>query len=394
MPLVPDIVSRLLANGVGTFGQAYTTMLADGWRRFTDTSSHYASQAATTALEVGLSREGAQDLMLHALHLGRNYMTEMASIPALAFSTAVGQYERQHAVPPPSSNNIRIVENKPIMLPLRFHAARQGWALYLVDADKAQTALGHYGEQFQVCRFNGYAMLMLYGIDFQQTDLGAYHEVGVEISARPKANPLAMPGTVVIRMSVDSQWSVIASNAIWSFEKLYTPRMTPSTQAHRITFPVDDSDTNTLAITLPRFGSARSTDVPIQYFTLDRSDSPRRRQPLCTVFHRTARGEGTQYGGHVDVRLGDGTGKNCYCAVGPQNPRICTCKSLSDLGLPGLRPFANGWAEHMAGRVDPGFAIAPPPVKAAETSPGAPHSASATTPTSPSPRRRTARRPA
>ena len=270
------------------------------------------------------------------------------------------------------------------MLPLRFHAARQGWALYFVDAAKAQTALGAYGQQFQVCQFNGHAMLMLYGIDFQQTDLGAYHEVGVEIWARPKDNPIAMPGTVVIRMSVDSEWSATASNAMWSFEKLYTPRMSPIVHGHRVTFPVDDADPNTLAITLPRFGSGRSTNVPLQYFTMERWNKPRRGQPLCTVFHRTAHGEGTQYNGHVDVRLGDGTGQNCFCAVGPQNPRVCTCRSLSDLGLPGLRPFANGWAEHMTGHVDPAFAVAPPPpapVRAAETSPATPRSTSATTPT-------------
>lgn len=381
MPPGSDFLSRLLCNGAGAFGQACTTMLADGWRRTIETGSHYACNAVTTAAEVTASRERMQDLILHTLNLGRNFATEVGSIPGLAFSAAVLQYERQQAASPPSTNNIRIVEKKPIMLPLRFHAARQGWALYLVDAAKAQAALGRFGRQFEVCTFDGRAMLMLYGIDFQQTDLGAYHEIGVEIWAWPKGNPLVMPGTVVLRMSVDSEWSLTASNAIWSFEKLYTPRMSPIVQGRRITIPVDDADDNTLAITLPRFGSGRSSNVPLQYFTLDHSDTPRRDQPLCTVFHRSAHGEGTQYNGHVDVRLGDGSGKHCFCAVGAQNPRVCTCKTLSELGLPGLRPFANGWAEHMTGRVDQAFALAPPPIKPAETPPAVPQPASATIPT-------------
>ena len=392
MPLGNGLVSRLLASGAGTFGQAYTTMLQDGWRRFTDVGSRYASGAAMLALEAGLGNERVEDLMQHALHLGLNFATEMASIPGLAFTGAVVQYERQYGVPPPSGNNIRIVNDKPIMLPLRFHAAKQGWALYLVDAEKAQEALGHYGTQFQVYRFGGSAMLMLYGIDFEQTDFGGYHEVGVELWVQPIDNPTVMPGTVVIRMSVDSEWSRSASNAIWSFEKLLTPHMSPAYRARSVTFPVNDADSNTLAITLPRFGGGRSTNVPLQYFTTDHAGGPRHGQPLCTVFHRTAHGEGMQYGGDVQVRLGDGTGRNCFCGV-DQQKTVCTCKFLRELGLPEHRPVANGWAEHMTGHVDAAFPIAPPPATApaTETPRETPPTSSATTPTSPSPRRRTAR---
>jgi hypothetical protein len=186
-------------------------------------------------------------------------------------------------------------------------------------------------------------------------------------------------------MSVDSEWSRAASNAIWCFEKLFTPRMSPTYRADSVSFPVDDADPNTLAITLPRFGSGRSTNVPLQYFTMECAAGPRRGQPFCTVFHRSAHGEGTQYGGDVQVRLGDGAGRNCFCGVEQKTPTVCTCKSLHELGLPALRPVANGWAEHMNGHVDPAFVLARSPSTAptSETSRETPPTANATTPTSP-----------
>jgi len=360
MSLPSDFISRLLATGPGTFGQAYNTMLADGWQRYVDIGSRYIEGAAKTALEAGFSGERAEDLMLHALRLGRNFATEMALIPALAFTRAVIEHGHQ-SVRPSGADNARVVDGRPVMLPLRFQAAKQGWALYSPDAEKAQAMLGHDGARFEVCRFGGKAMLVLYGIDFEQTDFGGYHEVGVQLWVRPKDNPTLLPGTVVIRMSVDSEWSRAASNAIWHFDKLLTPRMVPTYRAQNVTFPVDEADTNTLAITLPRFGSGRSTGVPLQYFTIDRSEGPLRGQSLSTVFHRSAHGEGMQYDGDVQLRLGDGTGRNCFCGVDPKMPVVCTCKLLRELGLPALRPFANGWAEHMNGRVDAAFALPPSP---------------------------------
>ncbi len=392
MPPPSDLISGLLATGPGMFGQAWTTMLADGWQRYADIGSRYIEGAVKTALQAGFSDERAEDMTLHALRLGRNFAMEMASIPALAFTRAVIEHSHQR-VQSSGGNNMRVVDGKPVMLPVRFQAAKQGWALYLPEAEKAQAMLGPDGTRFEVCRFGGKAMLVLYGIDFEQTDFGGYREVGVELWVRPKDNPTVMPGTVVIRMSVDSEWSRVASNAIWHFEKLLTPRMSPTYRAQSVTFPVDDADANTLAITLPRFGSGRSTGVPLPYFTVDRAAGSHGDRPFCTVFDRSAHGEGMQYGGDVQLRLGDGAGKNCFCGVDQQKPAVCTCRSLRELGLPMLRPFANGWAEHMNGHVDAAFTLPLPPatVQAPETSREMPPTANATTPTSPSLRRRTAR---
>lgn len=392
MSLPSELIARLLASGPGTVGQVYTTMLADAWQRYTDIGSRYIEGAVKTALEAGFSGERADDLMQHALRLGRNFATETASIPGLALTGAVIEHGDRR-VPPSRGDNMRIVDDRPVMLPLRFQAAKQGWALYRPDAEPAEALLGHESARFEVYRFGGKAMLVLYGIDFEQTDFGPYREVGVALLVRPKQHPTVMPGTMLIRMSVDSQWSRAASNAIWQFEKLLTPRMTPLYRAQSVTFPVDDADTNTLAVTLPRFGSGRSCRVPLQYFTIDRAADVRRGQTLCSVFHRSAHGEGTQYGGEVQLRLGDGTGRNCFCGVDQATPRVCTCQSLRALGLPALAPLANGWAEHMNGHVDAPFTLVPPPAtaRASETSREQPPTATATTPTSPSPRRRTAR---
>ena len=76
MSLASNLMSRLLANGPGMCGQAYISMFADGWQRYADIGSRYMSGAVQTAVQAGLGGERAEDLMLHALRLGRNFATE------------------------------------------------------------------------------------------------------------------------------------------------------------------------------------------------------------------------------------------------------------------------------------------------------------------------------
>ena len=70
MPLPSDLISRLLPRAPARSARPITTMLADGWQRYADIGSRYTE-----------SGERAENLMLHAPRLGRNFAAEMASVP-------------------------------------------------------------------------------------------------------------------------------------------------------------------------------------------------------------------------------------------------------------------------------------------------------------------------
>ena len=347
-------------DAVSRFGDAYATFVAQGWRRSWEVGSGYLGRAAAVAVQAATARSLDEDLIRMVLEGWRNYAVEMAGVPLLALEEARTTWEREATLPHDgrAEKLLYEVHNKPVMLPVRFGAASQGWALYFVDPVKAQAHLGQYGDAFEIYQVAGRAMLVIYVVDFRETDLGPYREVGVEFWVRPKGARSVMPGTVVVRMSVDETFSVDAASALWKFDKLLAPHMKPHYDPRSATFAVDARDANTLAITLPRFGAGRSTEVPIRYFTTETVGAPPRKRVLCTVFHRSAVGEGVQFGGDVGVRLGDGEGDNCFCALA-HGKRICTCEALRDLGLPGARPVANGWTDHMSGHVDPAYPVTP-----------------------------------
>ena len=334
------------------YGGAYAAFLAEGWRRSWRIGSGYAERALITAARAAISPEGGEQLYARFLNGCASYAVEMAMVPGSALESAAASMERA-AVAAEPLHAVHTVHGKPLMLPVRFADASQGWALFAVDPAKAQACLGQYSDTFDVLQVAGQALLVIYAVDFRRTDLGPYREVGVEVWVRPKANPSAFPGTVVVRMSVDERFSIEGASALWNFVKLMAPRMAPSYRPASVTFPVDQNDPNTLAITFPRFGSGRSTDLPVRYYT----KAPHSHVAWCVLFKRSTEGEGLQFGGGVGVRLGDGTGENCFCALpGGGGREACLCAALRDMGLP-KAPIANGWAERMTGHVEAPYPV-------------------------------------
>ena len=350
-----DFSSQGLPDMARRFGLGYMAFLADGWRRSWKIGTHYAGKALEDSAQAVLAPSGGQDLLTEFLNGWAGCTMEMATVPGAALAMAATHVERQAAPWQEPPQAVHTVDGKPLMLPLRFGNATQGWAAYAVDADKAQKFLGAYGDTFEVLQIAGQATLVIYAVDFRSTDLGPYREVGVEVWVRPKGNRWAFPGTVVVRMSVDEKFSIDGAKALFNFIKLYAPKMKPDYQAGRVTFPVDQDDRNTLAVTFPRFGRGRSTDVPVRYYTVD----PATGAAWSVVFKRTTQQEGLQFEGNVEVRLGDATGKNCFCALpGGGGREACVCAALRDMGLP-KTPMANGWTEQMSGHVEAPYAVTP-----------------------------------
>jgi len=363
-----------LTDAALRYGYGYLAFLRDGWRRSWDIGSRYAGEAVVTAARAAVEPEGRQRLLPEFLNGLSRYAVEMALVPASALETAatkidLKQFKNQFKQPEPHA--IHEINGKQVMLPVRFGDATHGWAMYAVDATKAQKALDAakvpnapgkvpnapetYGDTYEVLEVAGQAYITVYGVDFKKTDLGPYRELGVEIWVRPKANLSTFPGTLVIKMAVDKQFSVDAANKLWNFGKLMAPGMsaTYNEHAHTATFSMKSDDEHSLAITVPRFGRSRTTDLPIRYYSV----SPDGSAAWSCVFNRSSEHEGMQYGGNVELRLGDSTGGHCFCALKNGGGRkTCLCLALKDMGLPKV-PICNGWAQDMTGQVDAPVAV-------------------------------------
>jgi hypothetical protein len=348
-----NLPPNALGDAVFRYGAGYLTFLVDGWKRSWSIGSRYAEEAVTTVARAVVEPDGREQLLPAFLNGVTRYAVEMSVVPVSAMETAATKIDRRE-FHQPEAEPIHTVQGKPVMLPIRFADARQGWAMYAVDAAKAQAALGAFGETYEVVRLAGQAYLTVYGVDFIATDLGPYREVGVEVWVRPKANPSTFPGTLVIKMAVDQAFSVAAANKLWNFHKLMAHDMAPTYTPDKVTFTMNNHDANSLAFTLPRFGRNRTTDLPIRYYSVSHTGGT----AWSCVFNRSGEGEGIQCGGNVALRLGDGTGNHCICSLPDGGGREeCICRAMSGMGLPDKAPICNGWTEVMTGQVEAPVAV-------------------------------------
>jgi hypothetical protein len=350
---MPNLPPNAFVNAAFRCGAGYLGFLADGWKRLRSIGSRYAEEAVVTVARAVVEPDLREQLLPEFLNGLSRYAVEMAMIPASALETAATSLDRREFHQPGSPHAIHMVQGKPVMLPVRFADASQGWAMYAVDAVKAQQALGAYGQTYKVLEVAGQAFITVYGVDFRATDLGPYREVGVEVWVRPKANPFTFPGTLVVKMAVDEMFSVEAANTVWNFGKLMASDMAPIYSPDSVTFTMNRHDPNSLAVTLPCFGRSRTTDVPIRYYSVSHTGGT----AWSCVFNRSGEGQGIQYGGNVKLCLGDGTGDHCFCALKNGGGReACLCRRLSDMGLP-KTPICNGWTQHMTGQVEAPVAV-------------------------------------
>jgi hypothetical protein len=334
----------------GRLAGAYATFVGESWRRTLGIGGHYLGRAARVTAEAAGVRQPESDLLRMALQGAANAAVEFATVPVAAYGEALGTWERSGAPRSGDPSRLYLVNGRPVLLPLRFARARQGWALYAVDPALAATALAAHGLDgpFVVHEVAGRALLIVYGIDFLETDLGAYLEIGVELWARARDKSLAGPGIVTLAMAVNPAGSIAPARQIWNFAKLEAPGMAVRYERDEAAFVLDAREPRGFSLTLPRFGKGRSTRVPVRYLTP--SPHGAAGTPLCGVLRRSAEGEGVQFGGAVRLQLGSGTAAGSFGGLGgPATPD--TCQILRTLGLPGLTPVANGWAEHMSGEM-------------------------------------------
>ncbi len=346
-PMGSDRLSRL--------GRAYTAFGAGLWRSVWDINRHYAGRATRYAMQAAFDQSPRVEALSRDLAFGTaSYAGEIASVlpvglDALSRRLDVNARERREPPPPsfdsqPPSPRTHAVEGVPVVFPVRIVDASQGFAIYFVDAARLQRHLDERGDPFMAVDLgSGRTPLSIMGVDYRQTDLGVYFEIGVCALVRPRGLPTENPGSLFLSLTVSDPFNVCRARELWGYSKTLAPDLAFTYDRHMVHVAIDRRDSTALSISLPRFGTARSRSIP--RYTWGVRDGT----PCKMVITRSGSGEGMQIGGNVALTLGDGTQERCVCRLGRAEwtRQACVCLLLRDLGLPRQVAAANTWSESM-----------------------------------------------
>jgi Acetoacetate decarboxylase (ADC) len=346
------------SDGLGEllrFGMAYASSGLGLWRDLFRAGVFAAEDAARDAFGENRVPTNLQDWLRAFTRGATTYGTEMATVLPRAVDRLSRQVDHGPRWPfvtgprigsAPPLRKTRVIDGAPVVLPVRIIDASQAFAFYFVSAARAQKHLEERTQPFRVVDVGrGRTPVAIFGVDYRETDLGVYKEIGVGLFVRPRDHPSEMPGTLFASLTVNDKFNLIRASELWGYSKTLAPAMQlrySSTSAH---FAVDGDDSHALSITFPRFGSGRSTEIPCYTWGVGKDDAGVA-APFKTLISRSAIGEGMQFSGNVELQLGDGTQTRCVCKLGPFGKQACVCLMLRDLGLP-KPPAANTWSEHM-----------------------------------------------
>lgn len=240
--------------------------------------------------------------------------------------------ERGRSYDIPTADGVRRV-----VLPARVHDAAQGMAIYTVPNDFVTPFVPPaFRQGFRLWNLGArQTAVALFLVDYRDTDLGSYFELGLACFLSPRDNPLAA-GMHVMSLAVNEDFSRDAGRLIWGYPKVR--RMLDI----RYT---DDSATcalqrsngkggavDVMRFTVPRGGEGASRAIPLFGYTL------KQRQPNRVVFTRSGAGE-TFHSARRATPV----------AVLERSPDIDIVDQIVAMGLPDLKPRFTAWTEHMSG---------------------------------------------
>jgi len=323
--------------------RAYLNLAAQAWRTSLQIGCDYQMRAADRILTAARDSGDLQELLRASLLDAGNYLAELATIVPFSLERMINDGD--------IGSKSYAVLDKPVMLPARIADASQGWALYFVGAEGAQGHLDKQTDAFTVIDVGGKRTpVSIFGVDYRQTDLGTYFEIGVVFFVRPRHDVSAVPGMLFLSLTVNQEFTRAAADTIWGYHKTLGRNMAVRYTAGSAAFSIDANDATALSVSFPRFGSGSSTNVPSYTYSL-KNDADQKKRPHRTHFSRSGAGEGVQIRGNVHLTLGDGTQKNCACRLAPagSEEQACVCLMLRELGVADQLPAANGWSEQMSG---------------------------------------------
>lgn len=233
------------------------------------------------------------------------------------------------------------VDGKPFAMPARVLDASQGWAMYFVRTEVANDALGA-ASKF-VSAFDaggGRTPLTIIGVDYRNSDFGCYPEFVVALTVTANGDPARQLFTYYLAIVVTQEFTKEAARVIWGLDKILCPNLAVRYAADQVLFGLSDKSGKALSIWFPRFGTERSSDLPI-FSVSQRGEGPERRTYWAMTI-KSGSGEGTQIGGLVKLQVGVPGDGECLCGDG-KSP--CLCETLRAFDIADRLPAANGWTE-------------------------------------------------
>jgi hypothetical protein len=161
------------------------------------------------------------------------------------------------------------IEEQTVVLPVRIREASAVYASFLVPANAVKKLLPAGLTPLQT--IPGRATCTIVGVDYQDGDLGKYHEVGVCFLLRPRSGSRLDLVTMmrnqapayIHRLPVTTSFSCEAGRHIWGFPKDVMDIEFSDTDATR-TVTLQDQGRLVLQLSAPRGGTKKFSDVDIE----------------------------------------------------------------------------------------------------------------------------------
>ncbi|GAB2864503.1 acetoacetate decarboxylase family protein [Actinocorallia aurea] len=113
------------------------------------------------------------------------------------------------------------IQGRQIAMPVEIRKARVASAMWAVPARTAQSVIGYSG--LRVLRPGpGLAVCTLAFIEYEDGDLGPYHEFAVAFLVEGKGEGASPVGAFIHWLPVDGEFTLAAGRGIWGFPKVLT----------------------------------------------------------------------------------------------------------------------------------------------------------------------------
>lgn len=224
-----------------------------------------------------------------------------------------------------------------VLLPARVHDAAQGMAVYSVPMDLVAPFVSPVlRKDFRLWNLGArQTAVAVFLVDYRDTDLGSYYELGIACFLAPCNNPLAA-GMHVLSLAVNDDFSRDAGRLIWGYPKVTRPldiRYTDASVSCVLQRPDGKGGRkDLLRFSVRRGGEGASRAIPLFGYTVKQAQANR------VVFTRTGDGESLHTGRHAErLRVYD------------PSPDIDLIDQVVAMGLPDLQPRFTVWTERMSG---------------------------------------------
>ena len=317
----------------------------------------------TERLVKGAKASAPSSTLLQGLASGYvNWLGELAAMmPSVAEKAAMEFAQAAHGDPEPCVGNEGAgpategdyfeVAGKPFAMPARVLDASQGWAMFFVSTNAANSALGtarDYLSAFDAG--DGRTPLTIMGVDYRNSDFGVYPEIAIALTVTAKGDPAGQFFVYYLAIVVTQDFTREAARVLWGLEKIVAPKLMASYAADAVRFGLPERGGKALSIRFPRFGDAHSSDIPT--FSISQRCSPKAPKPQTywAMMTKSGSGEGTQIGGSVLLELGTPADGLCLCSDGKS---ACLCDTLRTFDIAERLPAANGWTERQTAEFGP-----------------------------------------